>query len=145
MAGNYELPIRFNALMQANKDLPTCDLKKSIAQNINLIITSKYNEHRFDQSYGCEIWDMDFELILNENAWRDKISKSVIQSLKKHERRLDNIDANVEIKEEEFINKTNGNKGIRKKISVYANGTIRETGDPFNFSTYLYLGPISFD
>src|SRR4051812_26149368 len=100
MNHNYELPIHFSALMKPNKDLPDCDLKKSIAQNINLIITSKYNEHRYDDTYGCEIWDMDFQLILNETAWREKIGKSVVHALKKHEKRLENIDATVNVKEE---------------------------------------------
>ena len=145
MVHNYELPIRFDALMKPNRDLATCELKKSIAQNINLIITSKYNEHRFDPTYGCEIWDLDFELILNENAWREKISKSVIQSLAKHEKRMERIDAGVEIKEEEFFNQNRNVKGIRKKISIFVTGTIKETGERFSFNTALFLGPISFD
>jgi len=117
----------------------------SIAQNINLIITSKFNEHRFDDTYGCVIWDMDFELILNENIWRDKINKSVILSLKKHERRLDNIDSIIEVKEEEYVNKRTGIKGIRKKIKISVSGQLRETGEQYNFSTNLFLSPISFD
>ncbi len=140
---NYELPIKFAALMRPNNDLPTCELKKSIAQNIYLIITSKYNEHRFDPTYGCEIYDMDFELILNENTWREKISKSVMVSLRRHEQRLENMNASVDITEEEFRNPNSGVKGIRKKISITMSGTIRETGEPFNFQTHLYLGPIS--
>jgi len=145
MERNYELPIRFNQLMQPNRDLATCELKKSIAQNINLIITSKYNEHRFDDTYGCEIWDMDFELIKNENAWRDKIAKSVVQSLSRHEKRLDAIESNIVITEEEFVNNSSGHKGVRKKIAIFVNGIVRETGETFSFRTNLFLGPLSFD
>ena len=56
----YQLPINFKTLMSTNSALPTCDLKQSIAQNIFLIITTKYKENRYDESYGCEIWNMDF-------------------------------------------------------------------------------------
>ena len=66
----YELPINFSSLMQKNNELAACDLKKSIAQNIYLIITSRFRENRFDDSYGCELWDMDFELVHNESLRR---------------------------------------------------------------------------
>src|ERR1700744_1006601 len=99
MTGYYELPINFSTLMQTNHDLPTCELKMSIAQNINLIITSKYNEHRFDDTYGCVIWNMDFELVLNENAWREKVNQSVMQSLKRHEKRLEIYNTSVYMNE----------------------------------------------
>jgi hypothetical protein len=141
----YELPINFGKLMQPNTDLPTVELKMSIAQNINLMITSKYNEHRFDDTYGCEIWDMDFELILVENVWKERINKSLLQSLKKHELRLEGIETTIDVKEEEFVHKTTGIKGVRKKITVYVNGKVKETGQQYNFSTNLFLSPISFD
>lgn len=145
MNHNYELPIRFDALMKPNKDLPGCELKKSIAQNIYLLITSKYNEHRFDDSYGCEIWDMDFELILNVSTWKEKIRLSVIRSVSKHEKRLEHVDATADVMEEEFVNPATGVKGIKKKLTVFVTGTIRETGDAFSFKTSLFLGPISVD
>ena len=145
MVRYYELPINFETLMQPNKDLPTCELKMSIAQNINLIITSKYNEHRFDDTYGCEIWEMDFELILNETTWRDRINKSVLQTLKRHEKRLEINYTNVDVKEEEYVNSKTGVRGVRKRIKISVNGQVKETGEQYNFSTNLFLSPISFD
>ena len=131
--------------MQPNRDLVTCELRSSIAQNINLIITSKYNEHRFDDTYGCEIWDMDFELILNESAWKDKVNKSVLQTVKKHEMRLDDIDSEINISEEEFVNKRTGFKGIRKKVMITITAIVKETGQQFKFNSYLFLSPLSFE
>ena len=145
MVRYYELPINFSTLMQPNKDLYTCELRSSIAQNINLIITSKYNEHRFDDTYGCEIWDMDFELILNESAWKDKVNKSVLQTVKKHELRLDQIDSEISITEEEFVNKRTGFKGIRKKVMITITALVKETGQQFKFNSYLFLSPLSFE
>ena len=85
----YDLPIRFDLLMQKNRELPTCSLDKSIAQNIFLIITSKFNEHRFDPTYGCEIWETDFELIHNYVANRNvnisqTVTKQIVISSKKY-------------------------------------------------------------
>ena len=145
MARYYELPISFGTLMQPNRDLVTCELRSSIAQNINLIITSKHKEHRFDDSYGCEIWDMDFELILNEGAWKEKVNKSVLACVKKHEIRLDNIESEINITEEEFVNKRTGFKGVRKKVMVTITAIVKETGQPFKFNSYLFLSPISFE
>jgi len=95
MARYYELPIDFDRLMHINTELPTCDLKQSIAQNIYLIITSKHRENRFDESYGCKLWDLDFELVYDENMWLENIRNSVYNSVVRHETRL--YDTTVEI------------------------------------------------
>jgi len=141
----YELPIDFKLLISKNGELATCDLKQSIAQNIYLIITSKYKENRFDDSYGCELWDMDFELVANENMWLERIRKSVYNSIVKHEPRLDNINVDIDITMDEQVTTLKRTLSVKKRLTINVNGNIAQTGESFPFSTNIYLGPLSLD
>lgn len=141
----YELPIRFKSLMKRNAAVSTCDLKKSIAQNIFLIITSKYKEHRYNESYGCALWDMDFELISNENRWLETVRKSIYNSVVKHERRLYDISVDVDITLDDTIATFSLAKSIKKRLSISIKGMVAETGEEFSFDTNIYLSPLSID
>ena len=141
----YDLPIRFERLKQKNKELPTCDLVKSIAQNILLIITSKYNEHRFDKSYGCEIWESDFELIANITSWKEKIRKSILSTLTAHEKRLLEYNVDVDVNEEEIKIEQKNLMTVKKRLMVKIKAKTRKTGEPFYFETKLFISPLSLD
>lgn len=131
--------------MERNQELPTCDLRKSIAQNIFLIISSRFNEHRFDRTYGCELWDRDFELISNRLVWQDQVSQSIVRSLAEHEPRLEGIGVETEVTEEPYQHPVSRVKVIKKRLSVSVKGRIRDTGEQFAFATQLFLSPISID
>ena len=141
----YQMPFRFDLLMERNQELPVCNLGTSIAQNIFLIITSKYNEHRFDPEYGCEIWERDFELITNPLMWQEEVNKSIIKTLGRYERRLDNITVNTSITEEPYQNPLTRVRSIKKKLTIHVQGVLKATGEPFTFSPQLFLSPISID
>lgn len=141
----YQMPLNFGALMQSNRDLPACNLGTSIAQNIFLIISARYGEHRFDPEFGCEIWEKDFETIVNPALWQEQVNRSIVKSLRQYERRLENIDVDVRITEQPYRNPDTGVQSIKKKVVVTVQGVIKATGEPFAFSPQLYISPISVD
>ncbi len=141
----YELPIKFDLLMSRNVELPLCDLKKSIAQNIYLIITSRFRENRYDDSFGCELWDMDFELVHNESMWVERIRKSVLNSIINHETRIYSIYTDIQISQEEKIFSLNKSMGVKKRLTIKVDCKIKETGEDYMFNTNIYLSPISLD
>ena len=141
----YQMPLRFDMLMERNRELPAVNLGTSIAQNIFLIITSKYQEHRFDPEYGCEIWERDFELITNPLIWQEEVNKSIIKTLKNYERRLDNINVNTVITEEPYFNPLTRIRSIKKKLTIHVRGVLKATGEPFTFSPQLFISPISIE
>lgn len=141
----YQMPLRFDMLMERNRELPECNLGTSIAQNIFLIISSKYNEHRFDPDYGCEIWEKDFELITNPIKWQEEVNRSMIASLSQHEIRLERIAVDTIVTEQPHYNPTTRVHSIKKKIIVNVRGVIRATGEPFAYSPQLFISPISVD
>jgi len=141
----YKIPINFSLLTQRNKELTRCELLQSIAQNIYIIITSKFQEHRFDDTYGCELWDMDFELITNENLWLERIRKSIHTSVEKYEKRLDEIIVNIKILQEEMEGKSRNSKTIKKKLEMRIEGRIQLTGEDYYSEMNIYLSPLSLD
>lgn len=129
----------------SNNELPTCDLRQSIAQNIFLIITTKYKENRYDDSYGCEIWDMDFELVSNENMWLETIRKSIDISVAKHEPRLYNVSVDVDVTMDEQVTTLKSTKTVKKRLRISVKGRLSESGEPFSFDTNIYISPLSID
>lgn len=145
MSRYLTLPI--NASMLINKqEHPTCDLKQSIAQKLNLITTTYYDECKFDDSFGCPIWENDFETIPSVNIWKEKTSKLLVEVINKHETRLSSVKVNLGMMQEEFIEQESKKaKLIKKRIELKIAAIIEETRESFEFSTYFYFSPISFD
>ena len=140
-----DIPIDFERLKKKNREHSRSGLEKSIAQNIFLIITTQFGEHRFDYTYGCEIWDADFELISNVNMWKEKVRKSIDVTLNNHEKRLINITVDVDLTEEEAKDIRRNIIAIKKRVGLTVKATTRSTGIPFNFETKLYISPLSLD
>lgn len=141
----YQMPLRFDMLIEGNHELPTANLGTSIAQNIFLIVSSKYREHRFDPAYGCEIWDRDFELITNHLIWQEQVNRSILKSLTRYEPRLENLNVDTTITEEPYQHPVTRVNSVKKRITVRVQGTIKATGEPFAYAPQLFLSPVSVD
>ena len=146
MAGNiyYKTPLQLSAIMQG-KDAPTCDLAASISKNIELILMTRFGEQRSDPTFGCEIWDLDFELVITQGYWEKRLCDSIQQSISKNECRLSNIEVTVFLTEIERYNLIYKYPEIRKKVEIKLKAAIKKTGEGFNFSANLFLSPLSLD
>lgn len=140
----YKIPLELPAALTGN-DLQTCDLVTSVWQNLELIIMTKFGEHRCDVTFGCEIWDLDFELIISEKLWEEKLRKSLLKSITTHEPRLADIKLNVEITEIEKYSSLRQFTEIKKRVNINLSGIILKTGEAFTFNTNLFLSPLSVD
>jgi phage baseplate assembly protein W len=140
----HKIPLNIGDLLE-KKDLPSCSLKESIAQNIYLLVTTKLGECRYDYTYGCELWDMDFELITNENKWTEKVTKSLEESLKNHEKRLYQTKVEVLVSEQTLPNRSNNVIRVKKKLDINVKGMVSETREEFYYNQSLFLSPISID
>ena len=96
----YNKPFRLKNILE-NKDLTEADLGKSISQNIELIIFTRFGEHRHNRNFGCEIWDLDFELIVSETTWEEKFRQSLLRSITEYERRLYQVEVEINMTEVE--------------------------------------------
>lgn len=139
---NYKTPLQFSKLLEGN-ELPTCSLFDSVTKNLELIITTRFGEHRCDPTFGCEIWDLDFELIVSENLWEEKLRQSLLRSVNCHEKRLGAVQLTVEITEIEKFHLFKKFTEIKKRVEIKLTGTLYKTGEPFSFKTNLFLSPLS--
>jgi phage baseplate assembly protein W len=140
----YKYPLQLSRLMEG-KEAPTCDLGASISKNIELIIMTRFGEHRSDPTYGCEIWDVDFELIVSRSYWEKKLRDSIHESINKHEPRLSSIDVAVVLSDIEKLNAIYKHPEIRKKVEIRLKAIVKKTGEAFNFTAGLFLSPLSLD
>lgn len=140
----YKIPLQLNVVMEGN-ELPSCDLIQSISKNLELIIMTRFGEHRSDPSFGCEIWDLDFELIVSASLWEEKLRQSLLKSVTNHEPRLTGTKVNVSITDIEKFNAFRNYTEVKKRVNIHVNGIIQKTGETFNFHTHMFLSPLSLD
>jgi phage baseplate assembly protein W len=145
MSNRYlRLPLKLGTLMEG-QELPSCSLAESITKSLELIIVTRFGEHRADPGFGCEIWDLDFELIVSARLWEEKLRQSLLHSITNHEHRLTGIDVNIQINDVEKMNYFRKFTEIKKRVDILVTGTIKKTGEAFSFGANMYLSPLALD
>ena len=145
MASYLKLPFQPQLLMQQHEH-PTVTLVESVAQKLHLLTTTYLGECKFDESFGCPIWDADFENITTVNVWRDKTAKAVEEVFKQHEPRLVNTKVTIQLTQEELNSGDQRNiSTMKRKIELRAAATLLATNENFDFATVFFLSPIAFD
>lgn len=138
----YKLPFNTSSLV-TNKKLERCDLKQSIAYSIHLINTSYFGECVFDETYGCCLWDIDFDNLSSSTKIKEAVRKSLLDSLKIHEKRLTSIRIIVGIKQEEF--ETAGKSAlVKKKVSITVKAKVKKTNEDYVYNEFFFIGPLSY-
>jgi len=140
----YSLPLKFGDIIQ-KKDIPRCSLMQSVAQNIHLVLTSRYGENRNDPSYGCSIWEEEFDVLMNFNSWKDRLAASIRSSLLAHEKRINNCRVNVHIHQEEMGDVAIKAYRVKRKVDITITCNLVKTNEACSFYDSFYIGPISFE
>jgi phage baseplate assembly protein W len=141
----YKLPFDFGYFFES-KNLNKCvTVKESLNQYIQLILMTQFGSSRFDPLFGCELWDVDFQLIFSINQWKDKMQKSIHNTISTYEARLQDLQVSVDVAEEEIIIKEQSTKKFRRKMTVNVQAKMTETGLPYSYQQPIYLNPISID
>ena len=95
----YKLPIDFGGLMK-KQDLAKIALEDSISQSIYTLMTTVFGECKFDETYGCELWDTDFDLLKSDDELKVFVAKSLKNSIIQHEKRIFLQDIEIKISEQ---------------------------------------------
>lgn len=119
-----------------------CSYEESIAQNIMMMIVSKYGEAESKDDYGSVIWNLEYNQTVFNQDWEENVKKSLEKTIVKYEHRLKNIEVNVELTEveEEIRNKY---PNARRRVRIGVRGLLILNDNPFYFNTYLYISPLS--
>lgn len=138
----YSKPLKVGSIMKG-LDTDDSEVGRSISDHIQLIIFTRYGENRYNPEFGCEIWDLDFELIVSELLWEEKFRKSLLRSISEYESRLDHINVEIKISEVENIFPLRRITEIKKKVDITIRALLKTTGEKYYFNTSLYLSPLT--
>ncbi|WP_347841566.1 GPW/gp25 family protein [uncultured Draconibacterium sp.] len=136
----YKLPLKPGQLVK-KMDHDKCSLVESVAGMVHLIAVTCFGECKHDQTFGCEIWEHDFENISNPQQYREKLTKSVQRTIEKQEPRLSNIVVDIQI---EQIDYRLIQRRIKSRITMKVDGRLRTTNEPFSHFDQFFIGPLSY-
>jgi phage baseplate assembly protein W len=139
----YSLPLRLDDVIQG-QHLTACSLEESIDQHIHLLITTSFGEIEYDKSFGCIVWETDFDNLTTVNKLRDEIKQSVAEIIQKYESRLEKVKVEVSIRQEELPVKING-RHVKKRIILQVAGMVKSTRRPYSFTDRFFAGPLSYE
>lgn len=141
----YKLPFDFGQVMEGKDVELSANIAENIAQHIQLLITTKLGENRFDPNYGNAIWDLEFENSLTDMQWEEQFRLAVLQAILRYEPRITaaKVSIHATLVEKEWPIKEYTE--IKKRVVVVVNAQLAETGEKFGFKTELYLSPMSVD
>ncbi|AZA87463.1 lysozyme [Chryseobacterium shandongense] len=137
----YKIPIDFEGLSRKN-DIEKISLETSLRQHFFLLATTALGECKFDETYGSEIWEMDFDLLKSDNSLKELIANTLKKTIVKHEKRLELESIEVYVNDHNFGN--SDKIRMKKKVSFAIKGLIAETNRPFVYSSSFFVGPLSY-
>jgi phage baseplate assembly protein W len=136
----YYFPLRPGELIQ-KKEHSRCSLKESVSQVIHLIAITHFGEFKPDESFGCEIWEFDFENVTNSQLFKEQIKNSLKQTLGQHEPRLSQLKIDIQIQQVEY---RVVNRRTKTRILLKVDGVLTKTNEPFSYSEIFFIGPLSY-
>jgi len=137
----YKLPFRPVKLMNKSEH-PKCALPESVASLIHLIAVTNFGDYTPDPSFGCEIWEHDFENISDSQIYREKLRISIQESIEKHETRLSNVRVGLQMDQ---IDYRMSQRRIKSRIRIKVDATLTMTNEAFTYTDQFYIGPLSYD
>lgn len=141
----YQYPIQTSRLMTAltpsatEQEHPTFPLGASIAQLLHLLVHTRPGELRSAPSFGCAVWDIEFDNDVNLARWEETLTRSLRAAIQEHEPRLSEAKVEITIT---AITAGSAPKQMaaQQQARVTVTGVLALTGEAFRYSTLLYLG-----
>jgi phage baseplate assembly protein W len=137
----YKTPMDFGTIVN-KKDVEKISIDNSISQQIFLISTTALGECKFDETFGTEIWEMDFDLLKSDNTLKEFIVSSMKKSIVMHEKRLLLEDVEVSVRDHNLG--SIGKSRMKKRVVISVKGQVLETNRAFLFQNSFFVGPLSY-
>lgn len=136
----YDLPLNLGEVLR-KKELPKISLRESISKWIHILVVTQFGECRHDDTFGCQIWEHDFENITNNQKFKEEINRAILASITAHEPRLTDIRLDIQIEQVELILQS---RRIKIRVGMKIRGTIKKTNEAFNHFENFFIGPLSY-
>ncbi|MCH4829583.1 MULTISPECIES: GPW/gp25 family protein [Flavobacterium] len=137
----FKIPIDFDGIIK-KQDAINISIDTSIAQHIFLIATTSFGECKFNDDYGTEIWETDFDILKSDNLLKETITNTLKKAISTYEKRLSLEDVTIVISDKNIGNISR--KRIKKCVSFSIKGQVFETNRPFLFQSSFFVGPLSY-
>ena len=137
----YKPPIDFKALIE-KRDLAKTTLETSIDQQLLLLATTAWGECKFDEGFGIGFWEADFDMLKSDANLKLLVKESLKEAIQRYEKRLFVQEVEVEVTNQDFS--TLAKTRTKKKVMVYIKGFIKETNNPYEYRTHLFIAPLSY-
>lgn len=138
----YKIPLSAEKIV-SNVPVAHCSIEQSIKQFVHLIMTSHFGEFELDSTFGCAIWNIDFDNLTTNNKLRYTIEESISESLLSHEKRIKDIDVSVNIVQDEYKSSTNLSR-VKKRVDIKVNCVIQQTNELFSCLECFYIAPLAY-
>jgi phage baseplate assembly protein W len=138
----YKLPLQAEAIMR-RQEHPKCGLRHSVAQQLHLLITTSFGELPADESFGCNIWEHDFDNLTSSSKMKELIRQSLLLAIEAHEKRLINIQVEVQVRQEEMLSMAKSRQ-VKKRMDIAVSGVLHLTNEPFHYKDSFFIGPLSY-
>jgi phage baseplate assembly protein W len=136
----YKFPLKPADLMQ-KKEHPRISMPESVSQVIHLIVITHFGEYKTDELLGCEIWDFDFDNITNYQLFKERIAKSLKQTIENYEPRLSQVRVDIQIQQVEIRIE---NRRTKSQITLKVAGILTKTNEPYTYTENFFIGPLSY-
>lgn len=136
----YYFPLQPLELIQ-KKEHRRISLKDSVSRVIHLLTITHFGEYKPDESFGCEIWEFDFENVTNSQLFKEQIRESLKLTIAKHEPRLSQVRIDIQIQQIEF---RVVNRRMKSRITLKVDGVLTKTNEPFSYIENFFIGPLSY-
>ena len=138
----YTLPLDPGSLMQ-KKEHPGCNLKQSVGHHLHLIITTAFGEMQSSPDFGNSIWEHDFDNVTTRIRQQEWMKQSLLQAIRKHEKRLDAVKVDVLVKQEE-IGALSAERRVKKRLDINITGRLTATSEDITFRDSFFVSPLSY-
>ena len=141
----YKTPFR-PAIILGKQLHPNCDLRRSIAQNLHLLLCTRLGEYRLEDTYGCPIWAHDFDNNPGTGFWREQMAQAIRERINRFERRLDKARVTVLVTQELVPARPGGGQPtFKRKMDVKIEAVLSATQEEYRFTNQIYISPFSYD
>ena len=124
MNKNYHRPLNTQSLMSGQK-LPKVDVAHSIYDHIKLILATQQGDFGYDNSFGCSLWERDFDVSVEESNWVSEMTQKMQKEVLKFESRiLPTFSVNIKIE------KKGADSNLKQSFNIEVkNIVIQETNE----------------
>jgi phage baseplate assembly protein W len=125
------------------KPMDTCSLGESISQLLFMIVSTRKGEMPGDPDFGCAIWDLQFEIVMDAMKWKYAVEQSILEGIQRYEKRLENPSVHVSLLDVEAAYPFRQHPEIKKQATIQVQARLKHSQENFNFSTKIFVSPLA--